>query len=99
MEIILDGRNMTDRRCAQAEIAEKLSFPDYYGHNLDALWDLLTEGEEREICLIYAGTMLKALGGYGAELLKTFYEAAEETDGLQFRTAGETESFGLSALN
>ncbi len=90
--IYLDGRRMTDRAAAHGELAKKLSLPEHYGRNLDALWDLLTEGEEREVCLLFAGSMLASLGGYGAELLRTFYEAAEETPGLSFRAASEEES-------
>lgn len=43
MVIELDGDRMTDRACAHAYLRERLDFPDYYGRNLDALYDLLTE--------------------------------------------------------
>ena len=46
-EVYLEGRLMTDRAAAHAEIKDKLSLPEYYGANLDALWDCLIEiGEE-----------------------------------------------------
>ena len=37
-EVYLEGRLMTDRAAAHAEIKDKLSLPEYYGANLDALW-------------------------------------------------------------
>ena len=40
-EVYLEGRLMTDRAAAHAEIKDKLSLPEYYGANLDALWDCL----------------------------------------------------------
>ena len=44
--IILDGARMDSRADLHAELREKLSLPDYYGGNLDALNDCL--GERRE---------------------------------------------------
>ena len=41
--IVLDGRRMTGRAQAHAELKEKLALPDYYGGNLDALHDCLTD--------------------------------------------------------
>ena len=42
MEILLDGRDIPDRKVLHDLLAEKFQFPDYYGRNLDALYDLLT---------------------------------------------------------
>ena len=76
MEFIIEGKNMTARRPAHEEIAAALHFPEYYGHNLDALYDMLTafEGTAR---LENTVEMLKNLEGYGCNLLKTFYDAME----------------------
>ncbi|MBQ9696817.1 MAG: barstar family protein, partial [Oscillospiraceae bacterium] len=39
-------------------LAQMLGFPDYYGKNLDALYDLLTEqGEETLVWILHAGAM------------------------------------------
>ena len=32
-------------------LKEKLELPDYYGENLDALWDCLTGGIELPVCI------------------------------------------------
>ena len=75
-EIYLEGRCMTDRAAAHAEIKEKLSLPEYYGANLDALWDCLTEiSQETVITVRHPGAMLSALREYGCRLLMTFFEA------------------------
>ena len=43
MNVELDGRLMTDRTATHEYLKDKLALPDYYGKNLDALYDLLTE--------------------------------------------------------
>ncbi|MEV8634673.1 barstar family protein [Streptosporangium sp. NPDC051023] len=39
----IDGSEITTSAEAMTAIAEALSFPDYFGHNLDALYDCLTD--------------------------------------------------------
>ena len=41
--IIIDGAAMTTRDAAHSHLALRLGLPDYYGRNLDALYDCLTE--------------------------------------------------------
>lgn len=84
--IVLDGKCMASRKQAHAHIAEKLSFPEYYGANLDALWDCLGDMPECEILLINTSDMLLALGEYGKRLLNTFIEAALEHPKLSFES-------------
>lgn len=83
MEFVIDGMKMTERRAAHEEIARALRFPDFYGHNLDALFDMLStfEGKAK---IINTACALSALGGYGCNLLKTFFDAAEENRRFTF---------------
>lgn len=79
-EVYLEGRLMTDRAAAHAEIKNKLSLPEYYGANLDALWDCLIEiGEETVITVCHPGAMLSALREYGCRLLMTFLRQKKKT--------------------
>ena len=39
----LDGRRVTDKASFLAEIARAMDFPDYFGHNWDALDELLRD--------------------------------------------------------
>ena len=43
MEVRLDGRYLEEPDAAHVYLAEKLDLPEYYGGNLDALYDCLTE--------------------------------------------------------
>ena len=40
--VILDASKMVSRQEAHRYLKEQLAFPDYYGKNLDALYDCLT---------------------------------------------------------
>ena len=78
MEITLDCSYMTDRATAHDYLKALLGFPEYYGRNLDALYDLLTErGEETTLLLRQREQMEQQLGHYAAALLDTLSDAAE----------------------
>jgi ribonuclease inhibitor len=84
MTIELDGRKMTDRAALHDYLCEALELPDYYGRNLDALYDLLTEdGHPRKILLRGSAEVEAQLGGYGIAFLETLRQAAEENPALE----------------
>ena len=61
-------------------LMEALNFPDYYGRNLDALFDFLTEPHEMyEICFKNTASAEDALGGYFYAFKQTFADAEEES--------------------
>lgn len=48
--VILDGKKLENASEGHKYLKEMLRLPDYYGENLDALYDVLTEvGEDMEI--------------------------------------------------
>ena len=78
-EIRLNGAKMVDKAATHAYLKRKLSLPDYYGENLDALWDCLsTDVSPKKITIDKPDLILKNLGDYGASLLKLFREIAAE---------------------
>lgn len=77
--IVLDAANMTEKEATHAYLKKALALPDYYGSNLDALYDCLTELEDTEIQFVN----LDAAGGYFAKVLSVFQEAQEENPRLQ----------------
>ena len=83
MAIMLDGKAMTDRPAAHSHLAERLDLPTYYGRNLDALHDMLTEiGEDTELILEDPAAVVEQMGKYGEALLSTMQEAAENNPHL-----------------
>lgn len=76
-EYRLDGREMTTRGAAHAALKRTLLLPDYYGRNLDALHDCLTDiGEPTHITLAHAQALTDALGSYGGLMIRVLTDAA-----------------------
>ena len=58
-------------------IKEGLNFPDYYGENLDALWDVISEPRDAFITIKGIKDLPKSFDEYIENLLKIFEEAKE----------------------
>ena len=73
-EIILDGQKLKDKETVHLYLKEKFQFPEYYGNNLDALMDCLTDLDETEITIIDADIS----DVYTKKVLKVFDIAERE---------------------
>lgn len=90
MEVVLDGRLMGSREETHDLLAEKLGLPEYYGRNLDALYDLLAEYREKvDITLLHADVMLVSMGNYGNALIKTLVDASRAFPNVDFSVSNE----------
>ncbi len=49
--VYLDTRKLTDKEASHEYLRDMLDFPEYYGANLDALYDCLTDLPPTEIFL------------------------------------------------
>ncbi len=76
--VTLDARRMTTVRETHRYIAEKLDFPEYYGGNLDALYDCLGELNGARIVIENADTLRWSLGCYTQRLTEAFEAAAAD---------------------
>lgn len=82
--IILDGGQMLNRRAAHDHLAQRLGLPEYYGRNLDALYDLLTErGSPTRLEVRQREALFSQLGRYGAALCQTLEDAAQANPNLE----------------
>lgn len=79
MRIVLDASKIRDRHALHRMLAEKLCLPEWYGGNLDALHDCLTDmAEPVELEIIHAEALDAALGGYARAFYRTLSDSAAE---------------------
>lgn len=82
-EIKIDLKGVRGPQDLHQRIAEALCAPDYYGYNLDALYDLLTEmSESAKICFVNTGDAWQIMPGTCTRLQRVCRDAAEENEDI-----------------
>ena len=85
-QITLNGKKMTDKESAHKYIASKLGFPEYYGKNLDALADCISEFcLDKYIRFNHFDEAEKNLGEYASSILEVFKDTAESSSRIKFK--------------
>ena len=80
-EYFINFSTVNDRASLHAKLKACLGLPDWYGANLDALYDCLTDLGPCVISL--AGLRwLEPLGAYGKKLLQVFRDAEADSGNL-----------------
>lgn len=78
-EIVLDGLDLETMEEVHALFARALELPDWYGRNLDALFDCLTDLDRDVTVRLLRREALEArLGRRGRALVSLLRRAAEE---------------------
>lgn len=83
MKIELDGAKMIAIEEAHQYLAEKFEFPDCYGNNLNALWDMLTTIHKETKIKIYNLDFFLAHSSYKQKLIDLFIEASDNNKYLE----------------
>ena len=79
MRFILDSGSVGSRETLHRTLAAGLHFPDWYGGNLDALHDCLTElAEPTELVIRNSRALAETLGGYVLPLRRVLADCAAE---------------------
>ena len=78
-QIILDGNILADAAKVHDYLMEMLDFPEYYGKNLDALHDCLTDLEDVEIVI----TAPEEDGAIFQRILRVFKASENENDSIK----------------
>ncbi|MGC5771580.1 barstar family protein [Paenibacillus pabuli] len=86
-KVIIKGEDFSSTEELHELLKQKLELPDFYGGNLDALWDCLTGMIETPLELTWMNYQIsKERLGNGAEKgLQLMLEAEAEGTGLQLR--------------
>ena len=83
MTITLDGRDMTSIEETHKLLKHALLLSDYYGENLDALWDeLSTKSRPMSIKITHTDDMDRTLGAYSEKLKELFREIGMYNKGI-----------------
>ena len=77
MTYVLDGAMMDTKKHAHQHMRDVMGFPAYYGNNLDALYDCLTE-LSGEIRLYHTAELRRALQYEGEKMLRVLKDAQSE---------------------
>lgn len=80
--VYLDARKLKDKQAAHEYLAGMLSLPDYYGKNLDALYDCLTELKNCRVILLHEKEAA-LLGTYGERIVKVLKEGERDNPGIK----------------
>lgn len=78
-DIILDGWEIASMEEVHKRFARALVLPEWYGRNLDALFDCLTDRRESvTVHLLHREALEDRLGGRGRALVRLLRRAARE---------------------
>lgn len=88
MNVILDGNLILDREMLHDVLAEELHLPEWYGRNLDALYDCLTDArEETMITLRNRDALEEHLGSYGHRLMRLLEDVTLDNPNVWLATS------------
>ena len=83
MEIILDGQTIDSCETLHQRLTELLQLPAWYGKNLDALHDCLTDLREPiTLHVIHAHALRESLGGYASGFSHVLDDSERENEKL-----------------
>ncbi len=86
----LDGKTIRSLDDLYDQFSARLSFPQHFGRNLDALWDVLSADVEGpfEIVWKHADVSKKALGREFGKVLKLLKELEKEREDFKLNVEG-----------
>lgn len=97
---IIDGNYINDREKLHDALADSLQLPEWYGRNLDALYDCLLDlQEETEIRLLHEEILEQHLGHYAVSLEKVINNACHENSRIHFIENSGSPSTNQEPMN
>lgn len=86
-QIVLDFTNCDSREALHQILMDAFEFPDYYGKNLDALWDCLKFYTDEKLLVIVTGlaTLPADMRDYAKKMLEVFDDVHKELPNITFQ--------------
>ena len=85
-KVKLNGNSMATKELAHSYLKWKLDLPEYYGENLDALWDILSvHSESLEITLYNMEKLKDNLGEYGESIIDLLNDLTDENSNITIK--------------
>lgn len=81
--IYIDFSEIGDEEDFFAQLREKMSLPEHFGNNLDALYDTITGDLEMPLRIEFVNMNVEQLEHF-EDLLTTLEDAEDETEGFSF---------------
>ena len=98
MTAYLRGDEIENREALHRALAWQLDFPDYYGRNLDALYDVLTSVSSPVRIIFSEEDLLREhLGGYYDLLRSVLEDVCEQNENVSVSLEDPPESEGPDA--
>lgn len=89
----LSAAGWRSERDAHDALARALSFPDHYGHNLDALHDCLTDLDDTQLVIEDCAAASRRIEKWPG-FLAVFFDSAAENRRLQIRLLPGNGDYG-----
>lgn len=87
IKLVIDGSVIKNKGDLHNTIKTTLSFPEWYGNNLDAMFDCLTDlSEEAAVTFVNFAMLRENLGRYADNTKKVFLNAAKENPRINVET-------------
>lgn len=78
IEVRLDGEEIRDKEQLHSLLSDAFGFPAWYGANLDALYDCLTDiSADTRLVISHSDKLAENLGIYKEKLFRVLYQASE----------------------
>ena len=85
LKCIVDGKRIRNKRALHLLLKKDLKLSDYYGNNLDALWDEISSSiREREIIVKNQEDFIENLGEYGKRFMTVLYDLDKSISNFVF---------------
>lgn len=81
-ECIIHGKNISGWEAFYQKLSADLDFPKWFGGNLDALYDCLTELDQAQITIYQWDALAETLGGKSKGLRRVLSDAGLENPDL-----------------